>query len=230
MKRVLVLLLIAGSLTAAAFAEAPEFKLSIGGGGLFGTNFSYWGVDDESLGDLNRYDTTGMGGGLYGFFDVTYAEFSAGLLLGKVSADNPAALNPDDPANALVLRLSLSGKYPIVLTKMFTVFPKIGAEYELALLSVKNEGKRTADFRDITYPVSDGKQDANATEALSTLWFKAGGGLDTHFSDHIYLRTELLYGIRLTNKSEQYQLDNRSDAGFVLGHGGDFKLALGYQI
>jgi opacity protein-like surface antigen len=224
------LLLIAACLTAAAFAEAPQFKLSAGGGGLFGANFSYWGVDDESLGALNRYDTTSMGGGLYGFFDATYAELNVGLLFGKTGEDNSAALNPDDPANTLTLRFSLYGKYPFAVSEMFTIFPMIGAEYDLALWAAKNEGERTMDYRDITFPVSAGNQNADAVEALSALWFKAGIGMDTHFTDHVFMRMELLYGVRLNNQNEKYLLDVRPDADFALGHGGDFRIAAGYQF
>jgi opacity protein-like surface antigen len=230
MKRVVFVLLAAACFAAVAFAEVPEFKLSVGGGGLFGANFSYWGVDDESLGALNRYDTTGMGGGVYGFLDATYAELNVGLLCGKTAEDNPLALNPDDPANTLALRFSLYGKYPIAVSKMFTIFPLVGAEYELALAAAKNDGNRTMDFRDIDFPVSAGKQDAKAAEALSTAWFKAGIGMDTQFTDHVFMRMELLYGIRLNNKTEQYLLDTRSDADFAIGHGGDFKLAVGYRF
>jgi opacity protein-like surface antigen len=230
MKRVLFLFVIFVSLAVAAFAELPEFKLSVGGGGLFGANFSYWGVEDKSLGDLNRYDTTSMGGGFYGLLDVTYAELNIGLLFGKTGEDNPSVLNPDDPMNTLALRFGLYGKYPVILSNTFTIFPLIGGEYELALRAAKNEGSRKMDFRDIKFPVSTGNQDANAVEALSTAWFKAGVGMDTHFSDHLFMRTELLYGIKLNNKSEKYQLDIRPDADFVIGHGGDFKLALGYQF
>jgi hypothetical protein len=230
MKRISLFLLIAVSLSVAAFAEAPEFKLSAGGGALFGANFSYWGVDDDSLGDLNRYDTTGMGGGLYGFLDATYAELNVGLSFGKTGADNPSALNPDDPFNTLALQFGLYGKYPIALSRTFTIFPLIGAEYDLALWAAKNEGKRTMDFRDLSFPVSAGEQDANAVEALSSLWFKAGIGMDTFFTDHVFMRMELLSGIRLNNKSEEYLLDARQDADFALGHGGDFKLAVGYRF
>jgi opacity protein-like surface antigen len=230
MKRVVLLLLAVVCVSVTAFAEAPEFKLSAGGGALFGSSFSYWGVDDESLGDLNRYDTTFTGGGFYGFFDATYAKLNVELLYGKIGLDNPSALSPDDPASTYSLRFGLYGKYPFAVHKMITIFPMVGAEYELALSAGKTEGKRTMHFRDITFPVSDDKQDAKATEALSTAWFKAGVGVDQHITDHLFMRLELLYGIRLNNKSEQYLLDNRPDASFVIGHGGDFKLALGYQF
>ncbi|GHU58583.1 hypothetical protein FACS189444_2470 [Spirochaetia bacterium] len=230
MKKVFLLLLIAVGLSVTAFAEAPKFKMSFGGGALFGANFSYWGVKDENLGDLNRYDTTGKGGGLYGFLDATYLELNAGVLFGEMGTVNPSVLNPDDPANTLALRFGLYGKYPFVVSTMLTIFPLIGAEYELALLAGKYEGNRNMYFRNITFPVSAGKQDANAAEALSTAWIKAGVGMDTHFTDHVFMRMELLYGIRLYNKTEVYLLDQRSDADFAIGHGGDYKLAIGYKF
>jgi hypothetical protein len=226
----LFLLMAAACVTVTAFAEAPEFGLSLGGGGLFGANFSYWGVEDESPGSLNRYDTTGMGGGIYGLFDLTYAELNVGLLYGRTSEDNPSVINPDDPADTLALQFGLYGKYPITLSKTFTLFPMLGAEYELALWAAKNDGKRSVDFKDIHFPVGGGGQTAKAVEALSTVWFKAGVGMDTYFTEHVFLRMELLYGVRLNNKTEKYLLDTRQDADFALGHGGNFKLAVGYRF
>jgi hypothetical protein len=122
----------------------------------------------------------------------------------------------------------LYGKLPIELPGKVTLFPLIGAEYDL-FLAAKQDGSRRHP-KDATFPVSDSDQSANALEALSTLGFKAGIGADFSISEHAFVRTELLYGVRLQNKSEQYLLDARSDADYVLGHGGDFKLAFGYRL
>jgi hypothetical protein len=54
--------------------------------------------------------------------------------------------------------------------------------------------------------------------------------MDTHFTDNFFLRTELLYGLRLPNKMEEYLKDKRQDANSMLGHGGDFKIAVGYRF
>jgi hypothetical protein len=67
-------------------------------------------------------------------------------------------------------------------------------------------------------------------DSLNTLWFNAGVGLDTFFTDHLFLRAELLYGLRLPNKREEYLRDTRLDDEWMLGHGGSFKLAVGYRF
>jgi hypothetical protein len=67
-------------------------------------------------------------------------------------------------------------------------------------------------------------------EALSALSFKLGAGLDTYFTDHLFLRTELIYGIKLPNKMEKYLYDIRQNIDWTLSHGGDFKIALGYRF
>jgi hypothetical protein len=67
-------------------------------------------------------------------------------------------------------------------------------------------------------------------EALSALSFKLGIGLDTFFTDRLFLRTELFYGIKLPNKMEKYLSGVRQDIDWTLSHGGDFKIAVGYRF
>jgi hypothetical protein len=60
--------------------------------------------------------------------------------------------------------------------------------------------------------------------------FKRGVGLDTKFTAHLFLRTELFYGIKLPGKMDKYLQDERQNIDWALHHGGDFKIAVGYRF
>jgi hypothetical protein len=98
-----------------------------------------------------------------------------------------------------------------------------GIDYDLYMLAKKDDG------RDAKFPSAD-TPDSKAMEALSALSFKIGAGLDTYFNEHLFLRTELLYGIKLPNEMEKYLSDVRQNIDWRLGHGGDFKIAVGYRF
>ncbi|MDR1986516.1 MAG: hypothetical protein LBP88_06035 [Treponema sp.] len=84
----------------------------------------------------------------------------------------------------------------------------------------------------------DGDQYQNSDEDdapgdFSALWFKLGGGLDFSFTDHIYLRGDLLYGLRLANTFENDMVDSigsAADPKTLLGHGLEVKIAVGYRF
>lgn len=225
--RKLFVFLIAVFCTATSFAQetaSKPFRISIGGGGFVAGSFSTWSVDKDQPGSLSRYNESHFGIGPFIFVDFKYAELSVGLPLGQMNADDTMSANPNFPAQTLGLRGSAYLKYPFTISPMFTLFPLLGADYDLYFLAHKDNG------RDAKFPVSTSNQEAKAIEALNTLWFKTGIGLDTYFTDHLFLRTELLYGLRLPNKMEEYLKDTRSDVNWMLGHGGDFKIAVGYRF
>jgi opacity protein-like surface antigen len=225
-----VLLLVAAGLGQAAFAQEAEKSVSmvsIGAGGLLNANFSTWFVDKDVPGDLYRYNSSSLGTAPYVFVDLKYVEVNMGLGIGKsgdFNSSNPLASNPNFPAKTLSLRGGAYLKLPFTISKMFTLYPLLGADYELFFMALKD------DDRDAKFPVSAGTQDASPMEALSTVSFKLGAGLDTFFTDHLFLRTELMYGLRLPNKLEQYQDDLYTDIESKLFHGGDFKIAVGYRF
>jgi hypothetical protein len=222
MEKTMAIMVIALAIGTAAFAKAPEFKISAGGGGMVTGNFSTWKVDENIPGSLYRYNTAQISTTPYLFFDLTYLELNVGIAMGKLNADDTMTADPNFPARTLALRGGAYLKLPFTLSGMFTLFPLLGVDYDLYLLAKKN------DDRDAKFPISTGTQDAKAMDALNTLWFNAGVGLDTFFTGHLFLRTELLYGLRLPNKMEEYIRDVRSDEEWMLGHGGNIKIALGY--
>jgi len=219
--------LIAVFCMATAFAQetaSKPFRVSIGGGGFVAGNFSTWSVDKDQPGSLYRYNASHLSIGPFIFVDLKYFELSVGLPLGWINADDTMSANPNFPAQTLGLRGSAYLKYPFTISPMFTLFPLLGADYDFYFLAQKD------DDRDAKFPISNNNQDAKAMDALNTMWFKAGIGLDTFFNDNLFLRTELLYGLRLPNKMEEYLKDIRSDVNWMLGHGGDFKIAIGYRF
>jgi len=225
--RKLVVFLIAVFCMATAFTQETDskpFRVSIGGGGFVTESYSSWFVDKDLPGSLDRYDASHFGIGPYVLADLKYLEINLAFPLGFLNADDTMLANPNFPARTYALRGGVYLKYPFTSSSMFTLFPLLGADYDFYLLAKKD------DDMDAEFPISDSNQDAKAMDALNTLWFKAGIGLDTFFTDHLFLRTELLYGLRLPNKMEQYLKDTRSGVNFMLGHGGDFKAAIGYRF
>jgi hypothetical protein len=234
MKRrmLMMFLLVAAGLGSMAFAQEVEagttphdFRVSLGAGGMLNANFSTWFLDKDIPGDLNRYNSYSLGTTPYVFLDLKYVELNIGLGIGKTGyfhSANPLAFNPNFPARTLSLQGGAYLKLPFSLAKMFTLYPLLGADYELFLSALKD------DDRDAKFSING--DDVSPMEALSTVSFKAGIGLDTFFTDHLFLRTELLYGLRLPNKLEQYQDDVYTNVESKLFHGGDFKIAVGWRF
>ncbi|MDR1399381.1 MAG: outer membrane beta-barrel protein [Treponema sp.] len=211
----------------AASKTASAFRMSIGAGGALDANFSTWFVDKDVSGDLNRYNSSSLGTAPYVFLDLKYVELTIGLGIGKVGnfhSENLLDSNSNFPARTLSLRGGVYLKLPLSLSSRFSLYPLAGADYELFMAAFKN------DDRDAKFPISTSTQDAKPLEALSTVSFKLGVGLDTFLSDHLFLRTELLYGIRVPNKFEQYQDDLYTDVDSKLFHSGDFKIAIGWRF
>ena len=229
MKRFLVVVL-AVFCAATVFAQEKgnsSFRVSLGGGGSLAGNFSTWSLDKDIPGDLHRYDSTQLGAGPFLFFDLKFLELSIGFPLGTLEADDTISMSANDnfPAQTYGLRGSAYLKLPFTVSPMFSLFPLLGIDYDLYLLAQKK------DERDAKFPVSATNQTAKASDALNALWFKAGVGLDTFFGDNLFIRTEIFYGIRLANEMENYLKDVRKDDfNWMLPHGGDFKIAIGYRF
>jgi opacity protein-like surface antigen len=195
--------------TAAAALALPPLKLSVGGGGLFASDFG-GGVKQDSSGEAIKMPWYGGGG--FAFFDATYAELAVSFIYGAGKYDEPnkAIVN----FSIMNLGFSLLGKYPFSIGKL-SVFPLVGVEYRRTL-SVKDE---------------DGNEVDTAAGDFSALWFQAGGGADFALTNNLFIRGSLLYGLRLPSTFED---DKAKDFGPGvsprLGHGLTVKIAVGYRF
>jgi len=249
-KRVFLALFIALLAVGAAFAQ-PELKLSAGAGGFFGSDFGGGAqMTGKALGGFVSADVkielpySGFGG--YAFFDATYAELSVGYFSSKLKPKIKASAKmfgteiPIDPetyasiptVKIQSLNIGLLGKYPVAIMDNLTLFPLLGIEYQAAL-SVKDVDSGE-EYRN--------KDDKKAPGDWSSLWFKAGVGMDLSFTDQLYLRLGVLYGLRLPNKAEKEMVDQMKtiaggedatmtmDAKTLLGHGLTAKLAIGFRF
>jgi hypothetical protein len=166
-----------------------------------------------------------FGGGGFAFFDATFAELSLGFFGGGGTAKTEYPGQPDGESDMsfMGLDIGLLGKYPFVINDKLTVFPLLGITYRVMLSAKDEDGNQ--------YKNSDGD---DAPGDFSALWFKLGGGVDYSFTNAIYLRGELLYGLRLANKFENDMVDNYDlpgvDAKTLLGHGLEIKVAVGYRF
>ena len=206
-KGFLMVVVVAILATGNAFAQMPEFKLSAGAGGLFVSDFGGGIKNNSAIEAKFPY----AGGGGFAFFDATFAELSLGFFAasGKIKSKNA----PIDDISYKGLDISLLGKYPFALTEQFTLFPLLGITYRHI----------------ISFDTKSSTAQANKSGNYSALWFKLGAGADYAFTDHIFARLGLLYGIRLANKAEKDGV-KVINGETLLGHGLDVKLAVGYRF
>jgi hypothetical protein len=222
MKKLLLLSVLAAVTAGGAFA-LPEFKLSAGAGGYFTSDFG-GGLEMSGGGQSMSIKTPYAGGGGFAFFDATYAELSLGLFGGGGTFKmEGGGQSQESDMSFTGLDIGLLGKYPITIGEKISVFPLLGITYRVVLSAKDEDGDQ--------YQNSDGD---DAPGDFSALWFKLGGGLDFSFTDHIYLRGGLLYGLRLANTFENDMVDaydsQGADTKTLLGHGLEVKIAVGYRF
>jgi hypothetical protein len=227
--------LLAGVAAVLAFgvlsAVSAQVDLSAGGG-IFYAGDGGGGVYGSKLegGGTTEYQTVPWGGfGIGAFFDATYAEASVSLVFGGGKThysheDNDErvwAYSKKDGASFTSLNIGALGKYPIPLGPV-TAFPAVGFDYAVVIGAEGKQGGQTVKF--------DGKNGAPKAGDLSAFWLKFGGGADYNLNDKLYVRPELLYGIRFANKFEADGTKNISGADPALGHGWTVKAGVGYKL
>jgi opacity protein-like surface antigen len=222
MKKLLLLSVLAAAVAGGAFA-LPEFKLSAGAGGYFTSDFG-GGIEASMGGQTMSVKTPYAGGGGFAFFDATYAELSLGFFGGGGTFKmEGGGQSQESDMSFTGLDIGLLGKYPFAIGEKLSVFPLLGITYRVVLSAKDEDGNQ--------YKNDDGDE---APGDFSALWFKLGGGLDFPFTDHIYLRGGLLYGLRLANTFENDMVDGFDGPGVdtktLLGHGLEVKIAVGYRF
>jgi len=188
---------------APASAPKPKTGMSFGAGVFFAGDFGggvVWGNDEVMAMPYS-------GGGAYLFFDAVYTEAFAGVSVGggKWESNNVADKNRLPDMSRVCLNFGVFAKYPFDVGGV-KLFPLLGIDYEASV-----SGKVTA-ANGTEYPFDGtGGFPVKAGE-LSALWVKFGGGVDVGLSDVVYLRAELLYGLRTANTFEQNSTTYRNDA------------------
>jgi len=226
---------IAAVLALGAFSTVSA-EMSVGGGGFFAGNFG-GGVDGEvsvsaggqSVNMTMDVKMPNVGGGVYGFFDVEYAELSVGLFLGggawEVEAKAAGQSNKQKigDLSTVELDLGLLLKYPVALSGSMTVFPAAGINYQLCTSAKMND------------------TEADEPGDLSRVWIKFGAGGDFYLSEKLFIRPVLLYGIGLENKMEkdyrdminsqlQSALGASPNVDTKLSHGLTVKVGVGFKL
>jgi hypothetical protein len=204
-----------------AVAAPRKTGLSVGAGGLFAGDFG-GGVSWKS-GDKIAMPYMGVGG--YLFFDAVYAEAFAGGFMGggKWASDNAKQAHPlPDDAQRMSLNIGAFGKYPFDLGSI-KVFPLLGLDYEMAVSAKLN----LANGGEYYFNGGNGRHAAND---LSALWVKFGGGADFALGQTLYLRGELLYGVRMANNAENEDASIRPNGTTLPGHGLTLKVGAGVKF
>jgi hypothetical protein len=135
------------------------------------------------------------GGGAYLFVDALYAEAYIGYSAGGGTWESAAATDAGGfDLQRSYVNIGALGKYPVNYGQL-KLFPLLGFEYGAA---VSGKLKRTGED-DYTFNGAGGRPDAGD---LSALWVKLGGGVDCDINESVYLRGELLYGVRTATAFE----------------------------
>jgi len=216
MKRGISVLALLAIVATGAFAQVdftPQgFSMAAGGGLLFdwsGNN----GIENFKSAGLSGYlGFRNLSFGGYGFFDATYAEMDVSLAYGSITYvyDYPGHKGTESGGSAIQLGFSLLGKYPIGLGG-FTLFPLLGADYNLVLSSKDRNGRP-----------EDNPGDASQFGLL------VGAGLDFPLSGALFLRGETLFHLRFPSKDMK---DTASGgASTTLGMGPRIKIGVGYKF
>jgi hypothetical protein len=238
-------------------AHGADFSMSAGGGGFAGGHFTRYEL--TACGKLagaaldvfsgQEIDQLNLGGCL--FFDAAWAEFNISLLSGAsrysetmYAKNNGSIVFGKAGADSgkgweTMLGMSLLGKWPFKLNALFTAFPLLGVDYQIALRELRQPaGMRVYDrARDRVREQPDSDGNPYKLSAWNALFVVLGGGLDFYFYRPFFLRAELLYSIRLQTPWETDSLEkvkkmvnapNPKLGG--LSSGPTLKLAVGWRF
>jgi len=225
-KKSFMVLVLAVVIVVGAYA-LPEFKFGMGlGGYLMGEMGG--GVEASSGNQSYSIVYNNFGGGGIAFLDLTFVELSLGyfktLVFSIRENSNGSFTGNSTDLSSDGLDIGVFLKYPFAINRKLLLFPLLGGNYRY-MLSVQDEDGRKVDG------IGD----------FSAIWFKLGGGLDISFTTNIYLRGEILYGLRLSNEFESNLIDDMRKPGSefsnpnidikpTLGHGPQIKIAIGFKI
>ena len=208
-KRTLFILVLSVFITVGVFAQS-EFRFGAGGGGFFAGHLQ-GGAEWPSPTGTVIYNTPYMGGGVFGFFDTRFLEFSLGFFMGRgVFTQDFGHRDVSHNWNITALDIGLMGKYPFQLSDNLNLFPLLSVNYRLT-------------------PFLSGPGMLVDTGNFNALWFSLGGGLDFYLSERTFLRGTAAYGLRLRNSYEN-ALAAQQGGTTRLAHGPTARLAIGFRF
>ena len=199
-----------------AAGNTADFPIGIGGGVRIGGTFATGtreekGKENLSLSNGNYNSTftetetnsrSAFDIGAFVFLDLKYAAINVGVYNGSGKTKwswnkkyyyndyvtNKLIHTEDDNSvgnfSTAMLNFGILAKYPFSLNRV-TLFPALGVDYQLWLTHRENK-----------------KQVPGDLSANNAVWLKAGGGMDYHITSSLFIRTELLWGLKLPSKNE----------------------------
>jgi len=231
-KRIFLALVVVTLAAGGAFAQV---SLSAGFGGTFTADFFNiaWTSDGNDMLDAAKLDkdiadSNIIGGGFFAYFDATYVMASLGMNFYDVSPANKDLKKAQEDAKSSTttteFNIGLYGKYPFDLGGI-VLFPMLGMDFKIVLAqdTTVDGDKRT--YKDML--------DKDPASELSSVWFKAGVGVDIPLGEKLYLRPIFLYGLGLNSKAQndgQDTLNKDKTLGSYVNHGLDIKVALGFKF
>jgi len=203
---------------------AEEFALSAGlglsAGGLF-TRYTLTAegkvydnpVNVEAKQKMNQFNFGG-----YLFLDAKWAELSVGAQGGLNNFEETTTITPEKEkpivsalkgtGSEIMLTLTLLLKYPFTPNEKIKLFPLLGIDYQIAFMETrKPEGRLRRDRTDEKYGESDSHGNTYTLSMWNSMFIIIGGGMDYNLTSHLFLRGELLYGIRTETSYETDALE-----------------------
>ncbi|MCL2609422.1 MAG: hypothetical protein FWD94_05930 [Treponema sp.] len=206
--------------TSAVFAQdgAGGFSLSAGSGGSIGGHFTRYRIQAGEGEASFRADQNVnlLEGGAFAFLDATYATLYVGFLGGTGTFDEPVTVGGqklDDFSRSgrgweSSLGVSLLGRYPFALGERLTLFPLLGMDWHLALSQRRTDGPAVYDRTNPPAGSTDAHLNGNfKISDWNVLFVRLGAGASFDLTDRLFLRGDLLYGIRLMSRQEKLSLE-----------------------
>ena len=200
--------------------EHPPIKWSAGGG-LFLANGFGGGIKWPS-GEAVAMPF--LGGGIYIFLDATYAEIFAGYTMTSGTWESSAATNEIIPdMKCSYMNIGVLAKYPFTVGNI-KLFPLLGIDYEAAV-----SGK--LEFTTLGQEYEFDGMDNYAASELTNFWVKFGGGAEFDITESLYLRGELLYGVRTANDFENNgAIFNNKNGTPMTGQSVSLRVGVGFNF
>jgi len=252
---------VACAVAAPTVHAVPDFRLSAGGGAIFNTHWfdarlrpefkNYQGQDmrpphgvmapteqTQSAMRQGLFDTRDLttGGGIYGFFDATFAVLGAGLVFNNVRQtvaipDLSDTISPTLAGEEVhrfsftQLNLSLLLRYPFQVGERWSVFPMLGIDGQIALGDFDDNLRR--DFQQIA---NMGYEMPTLGEFWNSLWLRVGVGADINLRGNLFLRGEALYGFKLPSVYDSRMADFWEPELRGMANGLHVRLGIGYRF